>query len=131
MAQSAGRWTWWLQVETHAGCEVLVRGLGNHAHDAACRAALHAAAVALQCDPLAVLSVQTADGRWHVRFHDTAGREIATSARPYATAAASRLEIGKLTRAFTAAMPFVVPLTRTAGRPHPRMRNRTGVPGLA
>jgi hypothetical protein len=124
LAQSAGHWTWWLQVDTGGGCDVLVRGLGQYPHEAACRAALHTAAKAVEADPLAVLSVQTADGHWHVRFHDTKGSEIATSARQFPTAAASLSEIGRLTRAFTTARPFVVRLTRTtaprqSARQHP------------
>src|SRR5262245_46053545 len=103
LAQSAGRWTWWLQVDTRGGCDILVRGLGQYPHQAACRAALHTAAKAVEVDPLAVLSVQIADGRWLIRFHDTKGREIAMSARHFATAAASRQEIGRLTRAFATA----------------------------
>lgn len=131
LAQSADRWTWWLQVDTLGGCDILVRGLGRYPHEAACRAVLHKAARAVEADPLAVLSVQTADGRWHIRFHDINGREVATSARHFATAAASRLEIGKLMRAFSTASPFVVPLTRETGGVHRAMRNRTRVPGLA
>jgi hypothetical protein len=116
IAESSGQWTWWLQAEMQASCDVLVRGIGTHPNEAVCRQALHSASRAIEVDPQAALPVQTSDGYWHVRFHDTCGRPVATSANHFPTARASGLEIGRLTKALTALCMVVASASR---RPAP------------
>jgi hypothetical protein len=86
-------WTWWLQADLQAGCEVLVRGVSTYPNESACRAAAERFS---RADSELVLSVQNDDGAWRLCFHDAAGQPVAVSAGRFADARGSRLELDRI-----------------------------------
>jgi hypothetical protein len=100
VTRSVAGWTWWLQADLQAGCEVLVRGAAVHPDESACRGA---ATRFGRTKPGLVLSVQDNDGFWRLRFHDRAGERIAVSADRFADARTSRLALDRIHHAVFAA----------------------------
>lgn len=96
VAEHAGHWNWWVQVDLPTGCDVLVRGAQARPDPVACRAAAGRLA---DVDRPRALSVQDSDGRWHLRFCDTDGNWIAVSADRYPDARTSRHQLGRLLQA--------------------------------
>jgi hypothetical protein len=93
VSRSVTGWTWWLQTELSAGCEVLVRGKAVYPDESACR---DAATRFSRVKAGLVLSVQDHDGYWRLGFHDFAGDRIAVSADRFADARTSRLELERI-----------------------------------
>jgi hypothetical protein len=96
VSQSSSGWTWWLQSDHRAGCEVLVRGVSSYADESACRGAAWRFS---RVEPGLVLSVQDEDGYWRLSFHDLEGDKIAVSADRFADARTSRLELDRIRHA--------------------------------
>jgi hypothetical protein len=98
VSRSGAGWTWWLQADLQAGCEILVRGAAVYPNESACR---DAATRFGRVNRWLVLSVQDNDGFWRLRFHDRAGERIALSADRYGDAWTSRLALKRIRHAMS------------------------------
>jgi len=100
VSRSVEGWTWWLQADLQAGCEILVRAADVYPDESACR---DAATRFGRVHRWLVLSVQDDDGLWRLRFHDRAGERTALSADRYVDPWKSRLALKRIRHAVSTA----------------------------